>query len=187
SYRGGGAGGFRHASLPAVFRKLCTITCFLLEDPEMKRVALILAVAFPLFTFALAHPFADVKTKEQTNLKAEGMLGFFLNRTKAGKEGAVNTAAVKGNRKATTMEQTGEIIDLSEQKVYRLDFKKKEYSVEPFDQIRERMREQAQQAREQQEKQEPQQKGEAQKPQKEYEVDFDVKETGQKKQLLGYD
>jgi hypothetical protein len=154
----------------------------------MKRVAWIAALTLPLFTFALAHPYADVKTKEQTNLKAEGFLGFFLNRTKAGsKEGAVNTAAVKGNRKATTIEQTGQIIDLGEEKVYKLDFKKKEYTVETFDQIRQRMRDAAEKAREQQAKQAGQPKGEPQQPQKEYEVDFDVKDTGQKKQLLGYD
>ncbi len=153
----------------------------------MKRVAWIAAVALPLFTFALAHPFADVKTKEQVNLKAEGMLGFFLNRTKAGKEGVVNTAAVKGNRKATLNDATGEIIDLSEEKVYSLDIKKKEYSVKTFAQIREEMREQREKAQAQQEKQEPQPKGEPQKPQKEYEVDYDIKETGQKKPLLGYD
>lgn len=156
----------------------------------MKRLAWIAAVALPLFTFALARPYADVKTKEQTNLKAEGILGFFLNRTKAGKEGLVSTAAVKGNRKATTTDQTGQIIDLGEEKVYSVDYKKKEYKVETFDQIRQRMREEAAKAREQQEKQEkqePSQKGEPQKPQKEYEVDFDVKDTGQKKQLIGYD
>jgi hypothetical protein len=155
----------------------------------MKRLGWIAAVAVPLFTFALAHPYADVKTKEQSNLKAEGILGFFLNRTKAGKEGVVNTAAVKGNRKATTNDQTGQIIDLGEEKVYSLDYKKKEYRVETFDQIRQRMREEAQKAREQQEKQEkqePSQKAEPQKPQKEYEVDFDVKETGQKKEIVGY-
>jgi hypothetical protein len=153
----------------------------------MKRVALFLAVALPLFTIGLAHPFADVKTKEQTNLKAEGMLGFFLNRTKAAKEGVVNTAAVKGNRKATMNDLTGEIIDLSEEKVYSLDIKKKEYTVKTFDQIRQEWRDNMEKAKAAQEKQEPQQKGEPQQPQKEYEVDFDVKETGQKKQLLGYD
>jgi hypothetical protein len=154
----------------------------------MKRLAWIAVVALPLFTFALAHPFADVKTKEQTNMHAEGMLGFFLNRTKAAKEGVVNTAAVKGNRKATTNEATGEIIDLSEEKVYSLDMKKKEYSVKTFEQIRQEWRDSMDKAKAQQEKQEPQQpKGEPQQPQKEYEIDFDVKETGQKKQLLGYD
>jgi hypothetical protein len=154
----------------------------------MKRVVWIAAVVLPLFTFALARPYADVKTKEQSNIKAEGVLGFFLNRTKAGKEGVVTTAAVKGNRKATTNDPAGQIIDLSEEKVYKLDLKKKEYTVETFDQIRQRMREEAAKAREQQSKQEQQQqKSEPQKPQKEYQVDFDVKETGQKKTILSYD
>src|SRR5215471_832484 len=153
----------------------------------MKRLVAILAVAVPLLTFAIAHPYADVKTREQVNMKFEGFLGFMLNRGKAAKEGLVNTAAVKGNRKATMSEDRGEIIDLGEEKVYTLDVKKKEYTVETFDQIRKRMREEAEKAKQQMEKQEPQEKGEPQKPQKEYEVDFDVKDTGQKKPIIGYD
>jgi len=153
----------------------------------MKRLARIAAVAIPLVTLAGAPIFADVKTKEQSNVKFEGFLGFLLNRGKAAKEGLVNTAAVKGSRKATLNDTTGEIIDLSEEKVYSLNVKKKEYTVETFDQIRKRMREEAEKAKEQQEKQEPEQKGEPQKPQKEYEIDFDVKDTGQKKQILSYD
>jgi hypothetical protein len=153
----------------------------------MKRLVLIAAVAVPLLTFAVAHPYADVKTRSQLNMKFEGFLGFMLNRGKAAKEGLVNTAAVKGNRKATMSEDRGEIVDLGEEKVYTLDVKKKEYTVETFDQIRKRMREEAEKARKEMEKQEPQEKGEPQKPQKEYEVDFDVKDTGQKKQIIGYD
>src|ERR1044071_5545329 len=153
----------------------------------MKRLVGIAAVTVPLLTFAVAHPYADVKTREQVNMKFEGFLGFLLNRGKAAKEGLVNTAAVKGNRKATMSEDRGEIVDLGEEKVYTLDVKKKEYTVKTFEQIRREMREQAEKARKEQEKQEPQEKGEPQKPQKEYEVDFDVKDTGQKKQIIGYD
>jgi hypothetical protein len=153
----------------------------------MKRLTRIAVIAIPLVTLAGAPIFADVKTKEQTNLKFEGFLGFLFNRTKAAKEGVVNTAAVQGSRKATMNDSTGEIIDLSEEKVYSLNVKKKEYTVETFDQIRTRMREDAEKAKREQEKQEPEQKGEAQKPEKEYEIDFDVKDTGEKKQLLGYD
>jgi hypothetical protein len=98
-----------------------------------------------------------------------------------------NTAAVNGNRKATTNDSTGEIIDLGEEKVYSLNLKKKEYTVETFDQIRKRMREEAERARQEQEKQQPTEKGEPQKPEKEYEIDFDVKSTGQKKAIAGYD
>src|SRR5215510_8947565 len=150
----------------------------------MKRLARLAAVAVPLFMLSVARPYADVKTKEQSKIHFEGFLGMFLNRGKAAKEGVINTAAVKGNRKATTTEDRGEIIDLGEEKVYTLDLKKKEYTVKTFDQIRQEMREQAEKARKEQEKQQPQEKGEPQKPQKEVEVDFNVKDTGQKKQLL---
>lgn len=153
----------------------------------MRRLARIAAVAVPLFSFTIAVTYADVKTKTQSNIKFEGFLGFLLNHGKAAKEGLISTAAVKGNRKATTTDDKGEIIDLGEEKVYTVDYKKKEYSVKTFDQIRQEMREQADKARKEQEKQEPEEKGEPQKPQKEYQVDFDVKDTGQKKQIIGYD
>src|SRR6185436_1630711 len=104
--------------------------------PRMKRLARIAAVAVPLFVLAVAHPYADVKTKEQSKIKFEGFLGIMLNRRKAAKEGVINTGAVKGNRKATTTGDDGEIVDLGEEKVYWLDYKKKEYSVKTFDQIR---------------------------------------------------
>ena len=155
----------------------------------MKRFARIAAVAAPLFAFAVAHTYADVKTREQTSIKFEGAFGKVVSFLSRGKDtGATNTAAVKGNRKTTKNDSTGEIIDLSEEKVYTLNIKKKEYTVETFEQIRKRMREEAEKAKQQMEKEEPaQHKEEPQKPQKEYEVDFDVKETGQKKPLLGYD
>ena len=157
----------------------------------MKRLARIAAVAIPLFTLAVAHTYADVKTREQTSIKFEGLLGKFVNFFSRGKDnGITTTAAVKGNRKASMSDATGQIIDLSEEKVYDLDIKKKEYRVTTFEQIRQKMREEAERARKQQEREEPTEKGEKgepQKPTKEYEVDFDVKDTGQKKQLIGYD
>jgi hypothetical protein len=117
------------------------------------------------------------------------MLGrmFSMFGGRAAKEGVESTTAVKGNRKATFNDATGKIIDLSEEKLYDLDMKKKSYTVTTFDELRRRMREQADKTRQQAQKEEPGQQQEAQKPQKEYEVDFDVKETGQKKQIAGYD
>jgi hypothetical protein len=49
------------------------------------------------------------------------------------------------------------------------------------------MREAQEKAAKEHEKEEPSQGQEQQKPQKEYEVDFDVKETGQTKSIAGYD
>ena len=154
----------------------------------MKRLLISCAIALPVL--ALAGPaLAEVKTREKSQIKIEGMLGRMVNLFggKAAKEGVVSSVAVKGNRKATTNDATGQIIDLSEEKIYDLDMKKKTYEVTTFEELRRRMREAREKAQKDAEKdpgKEPEKSGE---PQKEFEVDFDVKETGQKKQLAGYD
>ena len=73
---------------------------------------------------------------------------------------------------------------MKEEKVYELDVKKKTYEVVTFDELRRRMRE----ARENAEKSAPKE-GEApqqDKPAREMEVDFDVKETGQTRSIAGH-
>src|SRR5688500_6595142 len=156
------------------------------------RVLRIAVVALPLMTLAAPPAYAEVKTRDKTQIKFEGMLGrmFNLFGGKSAKEGVEGKTAVKGNRKATLTGNTGQIIDLSEEKVYDIDFKKKQYTVTTFAELRRRMQEAEERARKEAEKEERKEEGrkeEPQKPTKEYEVDFDVKETGQKKQIAGYD
>ena len=117
------------------------------------------------------------------------MLGrmFSLFGGKSAKEGLDGLTAVKGSRKATIKGDSGQIIDLSEEKVYDLDMKKKTYTVVTFEEMRRQMREAQENAKKEAEKQEPTKKDEPAKPAKEYEVDFDVKDTGQKKAIAGYD
>ncbi len=155
----------------------------------MKRLLRIALVAVPMLTLATASVYADAKTRDRTTVKFEGMLGrmFNLFGGKAAKEGIEGMTAVKGNRKATINDSSGHIIDLSEEKVYDLDMKKKTYTVTTFDELRRRMREAEDKARKQVDKEEPARKEEPQKPTKEFEVDFDVKATGQTKQIAGYD
>lgn len=129
---------------------------------------------------------ADVKTQERSQVKFEGMLGRMMNMFggKAAKEGVVSNVAVQGNRKATMGDNSGQIVDLAEEKVYDLDLKKKSYTVTTFEEIRRQLRE----AREKAEKEAKEEKSEAPAEQgKEVEIDFDVKETGQKKAIAGYD
>ena len=154
----------------------------------MKRLARIAIVALPLITLAAATLYADVKTRDRTTVKFEGTLGRIFNLFGGGKP-SEGTTAVKGNRKATLGGTTGQIIDLSEEKVYDLDMKKKTYTVTTFEELRRRLREAAEKAKTEVEKEQPgtKEKQEPQKPAKEYEIDFDVKDTGQKKQLAGYD
>ena len=157
----------------------------------MRRLPLSCAVLLSFVALTASPAWADVKTREKTHVSLGGMLGkmFNLFGDKAAKEGVVSTTAVKGNRKITINDTTGEIVDLSEEKIYKLDMKKKTYEVITFEQLRQQMRE----AREKAQKQASEQQGKEEKqpekgqPQKEYEVDFNVKETGQKKQLAGYD
>ena len=150
----------------------------------MKRLVRIALVALPLWTLAAAPAYADVKTRDKATVKFEGMLGRMLNLFggKAAKEGVEERTAVSKNRKATMNDSTGNIVDLSEEKVYELDMKKKTYTVTTFEELRRRMREAEEKAKKEAEKEQPGQKPEPQKPTKEYEVDFDVKDTGQKKQ-----
>ena len=83
-------------------------------------------VALPLMTLA-APAYAEVKTREKSQVKFEGMLGkmFNLFGGKSAKEGVESRTAVKGNRKATLSDNGGTIVDLTEEKVYELDAKKK--------------------------------------------------------------
>src|SRR5262249_36328960 len=124
----------------------------------------------------------------RTQVKLEGMLGRMagLFGGKAMKEGVVSTVAVKGDRKMTTTGDTGEVVDLAEEKIYRLDLDKKSYTVVTFDELRKQMQEAQRKAQEnarQAQAQREQQKG--QEPQ--VDVDFDLKETGQKRAISGYD
>jgi hypothetical protein len=160
----------------------------------MRRPLRLALIAIPLMLITASLVTADVKTRDRSTLKFEGMLGRVFNffGGKAAKDGLQSMTAVKGSRKASINDATGQIIDLSEEKVYDLDMRKKTYTVKTFDQIRKEMEEQrakAEKQAEQAQKDEPGggQPQEAQKPQKEYQVDFDVKDAHQTKQIAGYE
>jgi hypothetical protein len=149
-----------------------------------------LAAAALLATSLWAVPAAaDVKSQERTQIKFEGMLGrmFGLFGGKAARDGLVDTVALKGDRMMTTNGETGQIIDLAEEKVYDLDLKKKTYTVTTFDELRRRMREAQDRARQQaaQAKPEPEKDAPAEGPK--VEIDFDMKETGQKRPIAGHE
>lgn len=157
----------------------------------MKRVLATWMIALPLAALCAVSVAAEVKTREKTQVKFEGMLGRMINMFggKSAKDGIVSATAVKGNRKVTLGDSAGRIVDLGEEKVYDLDMKKREYRVTTFDELRRQMRE-AQEKAEKDAKEaqkDAPEKGEPAKDGKELDVDFDVKETGQRKALAGYD
>jgi hypothetical protein len=130
---------------------------------------------------------AAVKTQEKTKVEFPGLLGGMMKffGGKSAKEGMVNTIAVRGNRMMTVNDKLGQLVDLDEEKIYEIDFNKKRYKVMTFDEYRQRIKEA--QEKMAQASGSPQQQDQNQANQKEMEVDFDVKETGQKKPVNGYD
>src|ERR1700687_1894893 len=126
---------------------------------------------------------ADVKSDEKSLVKFEGMLGKVVNLFggKAAREGVRTSVAVKGDRKASISDSTGQIIDSKEEKIYDLDVKKKTYKVITFAELRRRMEEARKKAEEDAKKAQAEQKTAPSpadsKDQKQLDVDFDLTET----------
>jgi hypothetical protein len=159
---------------------------------KTRHLALVATAALTLATAATLR--ADVKTQERTQVKFEGALGRIVNMFggKGAREGIVSTVSLKGNRMMSTTDTTGEIVDLSEEKVYQLDMKKKTYAVVTFAELRRQMEEAMAKARKDaaaakaEEQKKPSEEA-GKEPAKEYEVDFSIKETGKARQIAGYD
>ena len=141
---------------------------------------------------------ADVRSDQRVRFQLGGMLGKMVNMFggKGARDGVVSSVAVKGNRKATMSDSTGQIIDLTEEKIYDLDIKKKTYAVTTFAELRKRMEEarrDAERSARDAERDAAREAGEPSKPAekdpnaKEVEVDFDVKNTGKTQKINGFD
>jgi hypothetical protein len=128
---------------------------------------------------------ADVKVQERTQLKLTGALGV-AQRLLGAKDPVTHTVAVRGDRKLTLEDGGGELIDLAEEKVFRLDPKAKTYKVTTFEELRKQMKAAEEDAK--REAKEPKDAKAGKDPRaKELEVDLDVKQTGQKKVINGFD
>jgi hypothetical protein len=155
----------------------------------MRSMLVLTAVAVIASTYSLR---ADVRADEKTRVEFAGMLGRMVSLFggKGAKEGTVSTVAVKGDRKATLNDSTGTIVDLGEEKIYDLDMKKKTYKVTTFAELRRRMEEAKKKAEQDAQKEQPKEKEKAAEPaprESNVEIDFDVKNTGQKKTVNGFD
>ena len=155
----------------------------------MQRSRTRILTAAALAALVIAPLSADVKTRQRNHVKLEGIAGkaYNLFGGKAAREGMVSTVAVKANRKASMGENSGQIVDIGEEKVYDVDLKKKEYRVTTFDELRRRFKEQQEQAAKEAAKEENRAEKPEEGPRKEWEFDFKAEETGQKKQIAGYD
>jgi hypothetical protein len=130
---------------------------------------------------------ADVRTEEKSQVKFGGALGKVasLFGGKAAKEGIVSTLVVKGDRKLTRTDDRGQLVDLAEEKVYDIDFGDKSYTVITFAEMRRKLEEAQQKAKEQMGRA---QGGQQQSSEpKKMAIDVISKETGEKKAVNGFD
>lgn len=147
-------------------------------------------VTLALFVCASFTVFADVRTEQKTQVQFAGMFGRMVNLFggRAAREGVTSTVIVKGNRKAVVGENSSQIIDLDEEKIYDVDLRRKQYKVTTFAELRKQMEDARREAeenarRESGDRTEPSKSDE---PEKEVEVDFDVKNTGASKAINGF-
>ena len=157
----------------------------------MTRISVAATLTAALLALSAQSISADVKADERGHVKFEGGLGRVVNifGGKAAREGVKSTVAVKGDRKITVNDQTGQIVDLAAEKLYELDVKKKTYKVTTFAELRQRMEEARKKAAADAAKAQDGKPAEAPPDQnaKEIEIDFSVKETGQRKTINGFD
>ena len=140
---------------------------------------------------ATASVSADVRTDQRVKFQLGGAIGKLVNMFggKGARDGVTSMVAVKGDRKATMSDATGQIIDLSEEKIYDLDLKKKTYQVTTFAELRQQMEEAKREAEKNAREQasEPDEKPAEKDPNaKDYEVDFDVKSTSETRTINSF-
>lgn len=146
-------------------------------------------VVLALIAWASHGVLADVRTEQKTQVQFAGMFGRMVNLFggRAAREGVTSTVIVKGNRKVTMGENSSQIIDLDEEKIYDVDLRRKQYKVTTFAELRKQMEEARkraeQDARRESGRDEP---AKSDEPQKEVEVDFTVDNTGQTKAIHGF-
>lgn len=134
--------------------------------------------------FAASAALAEGTVQQKTKFHMGGGLGAVVNvfGGKATREGVESTIAIKGNRKSTRHGSTGEIVDLSEEKIYRVDYDRKTYTVTTFDDLRKQFED----ARKSAERDAKDADKNAKNDGPEYVVEFDVKSTGNKETINGF-
>jgi hypothetical protein len=161
---------------------------------KRSRYAIVLTAALLAGTVSVLD--ADVRTDQKTKFQLGGALGRIVNMFggRGAREGVTTMVAVKGNRMASMTDSSGQIIDLAEEKVYDVDLKKKSYRVTTFAEIRRQFEEAQRKAQEEARKEQARQEKEEKAPPaerdpnaKQYDIDFDVKNTNERKNINGFD
>jgi hypothetical protein len=128
---------------------------------------------------------ADATIQQKNQLHFGGAIGSVINvfGRKATHEGVVTDVAIHKNRKSSRSGDTGEIVDLDEQKIYYLDYDDHTYKVKTFDELRKEYEDAKARAKEREQKTS---KSAEKNEGPEYEVDFSLKSTGNKETINGW-
>jgi hypothetical protein len=153
----------------------------------MNRAVTILVSSVVIGAISGVTLLADVKTKERTTVRVEGLLGSFINRAAGGNDGITSTVALKGSRMVRTQTNSGQVVDLSEEKVYNLDVRRKEYTVRTFAELRQELLEQKKKLEDQARSMPQADKEQVDAAARQLEYDVTVNETGQRKSVAGHD
>lgn len=156
----------------------------------MTRLVSAFTLAIGLGFAQVAH--ADLRTEQRTKFQLAGVLGQVVNLFggKSARDGVNTIVMVKGDRKVMTNGSSSQIIDLAEEKIYTIDLAKKTYTVMTFADFRRQLEEARRKAEEEAKKAKPPDKPEptpdTASTQPEYDVDFDIKNTGEMKVINGF-
>jgi hypothetical protein len=156
----------------------------------MRRLSVVPVVVLSVLALG-ASLSADVRSDQRVRFQFGGALGKIVNvfGGKTAREGVTTMVAVKGNRKIMMSDSNGQIVDLTEEKVYDLDVKRKTYTVTTFAELRQRMEEarrDAEKVARERTPQEPSKPAEKDPNAKEFEVDLDVKNTSETRTINGF-
>jgi hypothetical protein len=153
----------------------------------MNRAVTLLTLSAVVAAVSGATLLADVKTKERSTVRVEGLIGSFINRAAGGNDGTTSTIALKGSRMVRMDTNAGQVVDLSEEKVYNLDVRRKEYTVRTFAEMRQQMLEEKKKLEDQARSMPQADKEQINAAAKQLEYDVTVNETGQRKSVAGHD
>ncbi|MEO6260845.1 MAG: hypothetical protein ABIP63_10860 [Thermoanaerobaculia bacterium] len=131
---------------------------------------------------------ANATVEQKTQFHFSGPLGGMINVfSRSAREGVTSNTSINGNRKLTRTGDHGEIVDLDQEKVYMLDFDRQTYTVKTFAEMRREWEEQQERARKSARDRKEKKSEKADKNEgPEYEVEFDIKSTGKKQVVNGW-
>lgn len=146
------------------------------------RLPIVIVLGLALTPFV----FADFQYQETTKITGGSIIsmmkfaGMFSKEARQANQPITSTVLVKGNRMARINPEYTEIIDLDKETITRIDNIKRTYTVETFEQLKQRMQQAAEEMRKKQAEQPKEQQNQA-----EMTFAVNVRNTGATKQVSG--